>query len=144
VSGAALAVLLGTGLEEGIKIAVVSGAGLIVLGLAVAAAPLIQIAVVRTNLGNDWSGLQPRAVLETFGKVWLQAYLGTLLWMGVAIAMVLGGVLACLVGVYFVQAFLLAGMGVFWVDLYRLAVERGATPVLSQHAPITDVARVFE
>lgn len=106
--------------------------------------PLVQIAVVRTNLGRDWSGLEVGAVFQTLAKAPLEAYGGMLLWSLVSIPIALVGMLACLVGVYVAQVFLIAAMGVFWVDVYRVAVERGAPPVTLEDAPIGDVARTFE
>lgn len=106
--------------------------------------PLIQIAMTRTNLANDWSGLDFGAVFRTALKVPFESYLGLVIWFFVSIGLVIGGLLACFIGIYIAQTFLYAAMGVFWVDVYRLAVQRGAPAVATEDMSIQDLARTFE
>jgi hypothetical protein len=130
------------------------GIGIVEIGVALFAAvaafaiflwmPLTQIAMTRTNLANDWSGLDFVGVFRTFFQVPIEAYLGLVIWFFVGFGIVLAGMMACFVGVYVAQTFLYAAMGVFWVDIYRLAVQRGAPAVATEDFSVREYARTFE
>lgn len=106
--------------------------------------PLTQIAMTRTNLGNDWSGLDFMAVFRTFLQVPIESYLGLVIWFFVGLGLILAGLVACGVGMYIAQTFLYAAMGVFWVDVYRVAVQRGAPAVATEDFSMNELARTFE
>jgi hypothetical protein len=106
--------------------------------------PLLHVAVVRTNLAEDWSGLRAREVLVTLKHTAKEAYLGALLWVVIGAAMHALGLLMCCVGFYFGQALWFACFGIFWSDVYRLATERGAPPVRLDHLATEELARTFE
>lgn len=106
--------------------------------------PLTQIAMTRTNLGNDWSGLDFMAVFRTFLQVPIESYLGLVIWFFVGLGLILAGLLACGIGMYVTQTFLYAAMGVFWVDVYRVAVQRGAPAVATEDFSVNELARTFE
>ena len=108
--------------------------------------PLVQIAIVRTNLAQDWSGLAVSAVFRTLGVTLIESYVGLLVSMVMGIVITMLGFLLCVIGVYAAQPLAYATMSVVWADLYRLAVQRGAPAVTLARAQVlgVDVARTFE
>lgn len=108
--------------------------------------PLIQIAIVRTNLAQDWSGLEVSAVFRTLSVTLAESYVGLLVSLLMATSITMLGFLVCVIGVYAAQPLAYATMGVVWADLYRLAVERGAPAVTLARAQVlgADMARTFE
>lgn len=106
--------------------------------------PILQIAVVRTNLGGDWSGLRAREVFSTLRYSWKRAYAGALVWVLIGGVLHALGLLACGVGFYFGQSLWFALFGIFWADVYRVAVARGAPPVTIRGLAGVRVAPIFE
>lgn len=122
-------------------------AGLFLVGMVLSAlliTPVVQIAIARTNLGNDWSGLRVGEVFATFRKVIVESYVGMVIWSIVSFGMMLLGFLMCLVGIWFMQPLVLAMMSIFWVDVVRLAVQRGAPPANLPGPSIESIAQTFQ
>ena len=106
--------------------------------------PLPYLAMTRSNLAGDWgTGFEVGAVFQTFKNAIVESYLGMIVWALVGLLMMLAGMLACIVGIYFAQPVMLAATSMFWVDVYKAAVDRGAPKVEGDMGPIDAYAETF-